>query len=152
MTKPNQTNRTKVLLADSQALKEKAFAIRQEVFVQEQQVSREEEFDEFEDASRHFVALDISDHPVGAARWRQTDHGIKLERFAVKKTHRGNRIGSQLVRKVLDDIESQIGKGHFLYLHAQVTAVPLYKKFGFREEGDSFEECNILHYKMTMQI
>ena len=152
MTKPNQTHQTEVLLADSQELKDKAFAIRQEVFVQEQHVSREEEFDEFEEISRHFVALDSLSHPVGAARWRQTDHGIKLERFAVKKTHRGNQIGSLLVRKVLDDIESQLGKGHFLYLHAQVTAVPLYKKFGFTEEGDQFEECDILHYKMTKQI
>jgi predicted GNAT family N-acyltransferase len=137
-----------VKLADNEALKKKAFAIREEVFVIEQKVSRSEEFDEFESISRHFVALDAEENPVGAARWRKTKNGIKLERFAVKQTGRGQGIGQALVQLVLDDIRAMEGTGHYLYLHAQLDAVGLYQKFNFEKIGDMFEECDIQHYKM----
>ncbi|MEQ9006871.1 MAG: GNAT family N-acetyltransferase, partial [Ekhidna sp.] len=79
----------RVTLVTTDELKKKAFEIREEVFVVEQQVSREEEFDEFEDESYHFVALDENDDPIGSARWRYTEKGIKLERFTAKKEWRG---------------------------------------------------------------
>ncbi len=69
----------------------------------EQQVSDEEEFDEFEDESYHYVALDEDDEPVGFARWRHTDTGIKLERFTAKKSMRGKGLGSALLEVVLND-------------------------------------------------
>lgn len=140
-----------IFYADTQELKAKAFAMRQEVFVLEQQVAREDEFDQFEPLSRHFVALDDKKNPVGAARWRRTAQGIKLERFAVKKDRRGEGIGSMLVQAVLDDISQQGGNG-LLYLHAQLTAVPLYRKFGFKERGELFLECNIWHYSMELKL
>lgn len=140
-----------ILFADSKELKSKAFEIRQEVFVVEQEVSREDEFDEFESSSRHFVALQ-NGLPVGAARWRKTENGIKLERFAVKKTHRGMGVGSGLVRMVIADIQKQIVHKEYLYLHAQIEAIPLYEKFGFQKTGSQFEECNIKHFKMEKYI
>ncbi|RED97042.1 GNAT family N-acetyltransferase [Marinoscillum furvescens] len=138
----------KVVLANTEDLQQKAFEIRQEVFVIEQRVDRDEEFDEFEEVSRHFVALDDAGRPIGAARWRVTDKGIKLERFAVKRTERGKGIGGLLVQSVLDDIKDQKGSGHYLYLHAQLPAVALYEKFDFQTQGEQFEECNIMHYHM----
>ncbi len=137
-----------VLPADTDELKEKAFEIRREVFVVEQQVTPAEEFDAFEATSKHFVALNADGRPVGAARWRNTDDGIKLERFAVKKTLRGGGLGARLVQAVLDDIRKHSGSGHRLYLHAQIKAVSLYARFGFQKIGEQFEECDILHYKM----
>lgn len=137
-----------VLKADTAELQEKAFAIRREVFVVEQRVSTEEEFDKYEDISNHFVALDDQGDPVGAARWRKTDKGVKLERFAVKANLRGKGVGAQLVDAVVKDIQSQQGSGVHLYLHAQLPAVPLYEKYGFRKEGEQFLECDILHYLM----
>lgn len=140
-----------VRIADTEELKEKAFAIRQEVFVVEQKVSTEEEFDEFEGISRHFVALDGDENPIGAARWRSTEKGIKLERFAVKADKRGQGVGQALVYLVLRDIMTHEGKGRYLYMHAQLQAVPFYEKFGFEKEGNQFLECNILHYLMYKQ-
>jgi len=137
-----------VLKVDSVALKQKAVAIRHEVFVVEQGVPAEAEQDEHEDNCTHFVVLDANADPVGAARYRQTDKGVKLERFAVKKTARGSGIGSKLVEAVLEDIRAQHGKGVYVYLHSQLSAVPLYEKFDFQKEGDQFEECDIMHYKM----
>ncbi|MEQ8471188.1 MAG: GNAT family N-acetyltransferase [Marinoscillum sp.] len=136
-----------VLIADTEDLQQKTFAIRREVFVDEQRVSTEEEFDEFEAISTHFVALD-DEIPVGAARWRNTEKGIKLGRFAVKQSYRGKGVGSLLVDKVLADIKSKVGEGTYLYLHAQLPAVPLYEKFDFTKKGDQFLECDILHYLM----
>ncbi|MEQ9307678.1 MAG: GNAT family N-acetyltransferase [Marinoscillum sp.] len=137
-----------VLLANSKELQEKAFFIRREVFVVEQRVSTEDEFDEYEDISTHFVALDEANDPVGAARWRKTDKGVKLERFAVKSNQRGKGVGALLVEKVLENIRSEVGEGHYLYLHAQLPAVPLYEKFAFTKKGNQFLECDILHYLM----
>ncbi|XOV93915.1 MAG: GNAT family N-acetyltransferase [Bacteroidota bacterium] len=139
-----------ILNASTPELREKAFSIRKEVFVDEQQVSREEEFDQFEETSHHFVALNEDEEPIGAARWRKTYDGIKLERFAVKKSYRGQKIGSLLVEKVLEDIKVKLGAGQHLYMHAQITAMPLYHKFGFKQVGKQFEECNIKHYKMIL--
>ncbi|MBC7920948.1 MAG: GNAT family N-acetyltransferase [Ferruginibacter sp.] len=125
-----------------------AFRIREEVFVREQNVPAEEEYDAHEDVSRHFLAL-RDGQPCGTARWRFTDYGIKLERFAVRKDFRGQGVGSALVQAVLDDIGAVEGtRGKLVYMHAQLTAMPLYAKFGFRPVGDRFEECAIPHYKM----
>ena len=59
-----------------------AFSIRKNVFVDEQKVSEDIEWDEFEYEAHHVLAF-IEDKPVGTARWRKTQKGIKLERFAV---------------------------------------------------------------------
>ncbi|WP_424962029.1 GNAT family N-acetyltransferase [Ekhidna sp.] len=142
----------RVIPAASDELKKKLFAIREEVFVVEQEVAANEEFDEYEDESHHFVALDNNDNPIGAARWRQTDKGIKLERFAVKKSWRGKGLGTAIVKAVLDDISEKAEKGTYLYMHAQLPAVPLYLKFGFQTKGDQFDECGIMHYLMWRKL
>ena len=138
----------KVLPAQTDDLKKKAFAIREEVFVQEQKVAHEEEFDQFEQESRHFVALDTEGNVIGASRWRRTDKGIKLERFAVKSSARGMGVGQALVKATLDDIMAIAGSQQYLYMHAQLSAVSLYERFGFRKKGEQFEECSIKHYLM----
>ena len=129
---------------------DRAYSIREKVFVEEQQVSKEEEYDEFEDIATHFLATDEDGNACGTARWRFTDKGIKLERFAVLKECRGRGVGSGLVKKVLDDVlQHPDTNNKLIYLHAQLTAVPLYEKFGFRKEGEQFDECGIQHYKMV---
>lgn len=127
-----------------------AFWIREQVFVIEQEVDPKEEYDEFEKKSKHFLAC-IDDKPAGTARWRITPNGVKLERFAVLKEARGKGVGQALVAAVLEDIkENPATEGKKKYLHAQLSAVPLYTKFGFEKVGDLFEECNIWHYKMQL--
>ena len=128
------------------------FKVRQEVFVFEQNVDPSKEYDEFESTSTHFLAK-VNDLPAGTARWRFTDKGIKLERFAVLKAMRGQGVGQSLVKAVLDDIAAQPeSRGKKLYLHAQLDAIPLYTKFGFRKTGEMFEECKIEHFKMELYL
>lgn len=141
----------KTILIENEGDLQTAFRIRQVVFVEEQKVSREEEYDAFEDISRHFLVVELpSELPCGTARWRFTDKGIKLERFAVLKEFRSKGVGSALVKAVLEDIASRNDtKGNLIYLHAQVSAVGLYQKFDFKPMGDYFWEAGIQHIKMA---
>jgi predicted GNAT family N-acyltransferase len=123
---------------------EKVFAIRREVFVDEQNCPPELEW-EFEDESTHFLAT-VNGEPAGASRWRKTEKGYKLERFAVLQKFRGNGVGQELVKTVLNDLPVD---ATYTYLHAQIQAVSLYEKFGFEKVGDEFEEAGIRHYKMV---
>jgi len=125
---------------------EKVFAIRREVFVVEQNCPPELEW-EYEDESTHFLAT-VDDIPAGAARWRKTDKGYKLERFAVLPEFRGLGVGQELVKAVLDDLPAD---ANYIYLHAQIQAVGLYQKFGFDITGPEFEEAGIRHYKMVLK-
>ncbi len=130
---------------------DKAFKIREEVFVHEQQVTPEEEYDEYEDTSVHFIANDADGNPCGTARWRRTERGIKLERFAVLQKFRGTGIGSLLVKKVLEDIQQNMPASEgIVYMHAQTHAIAFYEQFGFRCRGDEFDECGIMHYEMSL--
>lgn len=127
-----------------------AFAIRRKVFVEEQHVSAEEEYDEFEEVSTHFLAYSDGT-PCGTSRWRRTSNGIKLERFAVLPAFRGKGVGKALVQAVLNDVFNQQPEPiERIYLHAQVTAMPLYASFGFVAVGPMFEEAGIQHYKMVL--
>ncbi len=130
-------------IADAEDL-EKIFAIRRKVFVDEQNCPPELEW-EFEDESTHFMGT-VGGVPAGAARWRRTEKGYKLERFAVLKEFRGFGMGKALVQKVLDDLPKDAS---YIYLNAQLTAIGLYERFGFVKEGPQFEEAGIQHFKMV---
>ena len=125
---------------------EKAFAIRHEVFVVEQTCPPELEV-EFDDICTHFLAT-VDNEPAGACRWRKTDKGFKLERFAVLKKFRGFGVGQAMVSAVLTALPAD---ADYVYLHSQLDAVNLYKRFGFKETGPEFEEAGIRHYKMVKE-
>lgn len=122
---------------------EKVFAIRKTVFVEEQNCPPELEW-ENEEVSIHFLAA-MNGNPCGACRWRKTENGYKLERFAVLKEYRGRGVGQALVSTVLGDLPAD---NSTVYLNAQLDAMPLYAKFGFKAVGDQFEEAGIQHFKM----
>lgn len=123
---------------------EKAFAVRKKVFVEEQNCPPELEW-ENEEESVHFLA-ELNGEPCGACRWRKTDKGYKLERFAVLKEFRGKRIGQALVAAALADLPDD---ANYIYLNAQIHALPLYARFGFIAEGEQFDEAGIPHMKMV---
>lgn len=123
---------------------DQAYAIRTEVFIGEQSCPPELEW-EYEDESTHFLAT-LNGQPAGVCRWRKTDNGYKLERFAVLKPYRGLGVAQALVKTVLEDLPAD---AHYIYLNAQVQAMPLYAKFGFEKTGPMFDEAGIDHYKMV---
>ena len=142
-----ESSKIKANRTTSPAELEKVYAIRTEVFVHEQHCPADMEW-EFEEESNHFLAT-VDGVAAGAARWRKTDKGYKLERFAVLKKFRGIGVGHALVQAVLNDLPTDAG---YAYLHAQVQAMPLYAKSGFVKTGPEFEEAGIRHYKMEKFI
>lgn len=133
-----------VKVADSPQSMEAIFGVRREVFVIEQSVSEEEEYDEFETSSTHLFAT-CDNRVVGTCRYRNTSQGTKLERFAVLKDYRTRSVGASLLLAAL----AAVDQSRLIYLHAQVQVVEFYKKYGFAQVGEQFEEAGIQHYKMV---
>ena len=127
-----------------------AFTIREKVFVEGQGVPAALENDEHDRRdARHYLARIPDGTPAGAARWRETENGVKLERFAVLESFRNQAIGATLLYAVLADVRAELPDKE-VYLNAQLRAVPFYERHGFRTEGEIFEEAGIQHYRMVL--
>ncbi len=117
--------------------------IRNIVFVAEQKVDRALEYEHEEQGN--FYLLYYNDSPVATARWRRTDQGIKLERFATLKEYRNKGLGSHLLKEIMKDV---LPLNQKIYLHSQIKAITYYEREGFRRSGEKFVEANIEHYLM----
>lgn len=119
--------------------------LRNEVFVLEQNIAMNLERDDKDEESFHYL-LKYCGNACSTARYRYTDDGIKLERFACLKNYRGKGFGKMVLDKILEDIKM---KQKLIYLHAQETAVSFYLANNFIIKGEPFVEANIKHYKMV---
>ena len=122
----------------------KAREIRDTVFVEEQNVPLEAEFDAFEGESTHYL-LELEGKAIGTARWRIKDDSIKLERFGIYKSYRNQGLGEVLLKRILEDI---INLEKPIFLHSQLKAIPFYQRAGFAIVGEQFTECDIEHFRM----
>jgi len=125
-------------------LADKAFAIRRKVFVEEEGVDPNLEYDSNEVTAHHYLLI-IGEKPIATARWRETEKGIKLERFAVLPEFRNRGFGQVVLDAVLSDV---VKSGKVIYLHSQLRAVPFYERNGFVKEGSVFYEAGMGHYYM----
>ena len=123
--------------------KDKCFSIRRNVFVKEQNILEKIEFDDESIDATYFIAQ-YENIFVGTARYRLTDFGIKLERFAVLKSYRNLGVGKKLALYILNSIKND----NLIYLHAQETVINFYSKLGFKRSGSQFFEAEIPHQKM----
>jgi predicted GNAT family N-acyltransferase len=128
------------------ALFQQALLIRETVFVMEQGVDKSLEYSGDSDAM-HYLVFD-NETPVCTARWRKTDKGIKLERFAVLAEYRSKGAGKIVLEKIINDIKPL---NQYVYLHAQEGAVSFYLKNGFQIVGEMFLEAGIKHFKMFLK-
>ena len=153
MPTTNQTTAViRVKKIESQQELDQAFDIRREVFIVGQNCPEKDEFDEFDENATHFIAF-VKGEPAGTCRYRETNKGLKLERFAVLEAYRGQGVGKRLVQTVLGYIEKEnLAPGTLLYLHAQVDAMGLYSRFGFEKVGERFFEVGIEHFEMQKII
>lgn len=146
LSTPEKTIETniKVEKIEDQKLESIAFAIRRQVFVEEQNVSQERE--SMDDAEAiHYLAT-VNGLPAGAARYRIMEKGAKIERIAVLNSYRGKKVGEAILNKIVEDLHDQ----KKIYLYAQVNACPFYIKNGFRQTNNYFLDAGIEHVEMDL--
>lgn len=117
-------------------------AIRREVFVLEQGVDEAIDIDGKDESCAHLL-LYVGEETVGTARIRKTGRGTKLERIAIRSSHRGQGLGELVVRCALSLIDEAP------YIHAQMASLGFYTRLGFvQEKAEIFYEANIPHTTM----
>lgn len=122
-------------------------AIRSAVFIHEQNVPAELEWDGLDDSCMHFLARDEEDQPVGCVRLLNDGH---IGRLAVLAGHRGQGIGSALLNAA---IETARNRGlNTLVLNAQTSAIDFYRHHGFEVNSAIFMDAGIPHQKMTLAL
>jgi predicted GNAT family N-acyltransferase len=128
-------------------LADRSRPIRQQVFMREQGVPPELEWDEFDPNSRHALAFDAKGDSIGTGRLLPDGH---IGRMAVLREWRSKGVGAALLRHLMDLARSQ--GMHRLALNAQTHAAPFYARFGFSPEGIEFMEAGIPHISMTQTL
>jgi len=121
--------------------------IRYEVFVVEQGVPVDIEWDEWDERGDHAVAFDREGAAVGTARLLPDG---RVGRMAVLREWRRHGIGAALLEAML---AQAIYRGMTqVTLHAQTHAAGFYRRFGFSEQGAEFSEAGIPHVPMTLEL
>ena len=122
-------------------------AVREPVFVQEQQVPIALEWDELDPLCVHVIARDADGRPIGTGRLTPER---KIGRMAVLPDWRGRGVGDALLLALVDEAAQR----HWseLRLHSQVSALGFYMKHGFVPYGERFMEAGIEHQSMRRQI
>ena len=120
--------------------------VREEVFIREQSVPVELEWDEFDIVSTHVLA-ENNGLAIGTGRLLPDGH---IGRMAVLKPWRGIGVGSALLSTLVE----QARKRGFprLQLHAQEHAIAFYRRHGFVAEGEIFDEAGIVHRQMARNL
>lgn len=135
-------NKISVRLADWHKDNPDIHRIRSAVFVAEQHVPPELEFDAEDPTAVHFLALE-GDYPIGTARLLADG---TIGRVSVLKDWRGLNVGDALMRAVI--LEAQNRDLRQQRLSAQVHATPFYERLGFRVVSEEFLEAGIPHVDM----
>lgn len=122
--------------------------LRRTVFIDEQHVPEELEWDDADEKSRHVLALTVHGEPIGTGRLLPDGH---IGRMAVVREWRGKGVGSAILRTLLD-IARQEGL-RTVRLNAQIHALDFYARHGFSVvPGDEFMEAGIPHREMQIQL
>ncbi len=121
--------------------------VREEVFVAEQKVPLELEWDEWDEPSDHAVARDASGRAIGTARLLPDG---RIGRMAVLREWRRRGVGAALMEALLQKAREQSLSR--VTLHAQTHAAGFYRRLGFSERGGEFWEAGIPHVEMTLEL
>lgn len=127
-------------------LQQDAKLIRELVFICEQNIPEQDEWDDQDAISQHFVVYE-QNQPIATARLLVNN---SVGRVAVLKAYRGQGIGRLIMLEIIAYAQAQ--KRPSLQLSSQVHAISFYEKLGFSVQGDEYDECGIPHIEMVMPI
>lgn len=122
-------------------------ALREAVFVVEQHVPVELEWDGLDGDCEHVLALDVHGSPIGTGRLLPDGH---IGRMAVLRDWRGRGVGRALLALLVERART---RGHAeAVLNAQTSALGFYEKQGFVARGPEFLEAGIAHREMRLAL
>ena len=143
---------TTVTEVQNQEQLEACFAIRKAIFVEEQGVPAEDEFDQYDalhTEARH-ILVHVDGEPAASARLRVVEQTAKLERICVMMEYRKHGLGRVLIDKLEQmSLDQGLTKAK---LHAQVQASGFYERLGYAPASDVFLEDGIPHLLMTKTL
>lgn len=138
---------TRVKVGGWQELERDASRVRTEVFVEEQGIAREDEWDEADKSAVHAVVYNRMNMPLATGRLLIAAPGVgKIGRMAAKRVLRGSQLGRQILDALTAKSKARGDKE--VMLHAQRSAAGFYAKSGFIERGAPFDEVGIAHIEM----
>lgn len=142
---------TRVQVGTWQELERDAAAVRTEVFVEEQGIAREDEWDEADKSAVHAVVYNGMQMPLATGRLLIYAPGVgKIGRMASKRVLRGSQLGRQVLEALVQKAKARGDKE--VILHAQRSAAGFYAKSGFAERGEPFDEVGIAHIEMFKNL
>lgn len=126
--------------------------VREAVFMREQGVPAELEWDELDESSRHVLALNAQGVAIGCGRIVPPVKGgpAHIGRMALLPEWRGKGVGTAIMGHLLEYARSQ--RYARIELNAQMQAVEFYRRFGFVEVGETFMDAGIPHIRMQLQL
>ena len=142
---------TYIEIGDWPLMQAAAQAVRTAVFVQEQGIASEDEWDADDATALHAVLFDVNGQALGNARLLQPSSNVaKVGRMAVLKEVRGHGYGERLLKALL--LEARRRGNKEVRLSAQRTAEGFYEAYGFSIVGEPFDEVGIPHVEMLLSL
>lgn len=139
----------KVELGSWQALGSDARQVRNEVFIEEQRIPKEMEWDQADETAIHALARNRLGLPVATGRLLQRAPGVgQIGRMAVSRVLRGSNLGRAVLQALLQAARQR--GDHQVMLHAQRSAEGFYTRLGFVPRGQPFGEVGIEHIEMVL--
>jgi predicted GNAT family N-acyltransferase len=132
-----------IVIADWYSQKSAAQQVRSEVFIVEQNIPLELEWDDMDAVSVHAVAFDADGAALGTGRLLPDGH---VGRMAVRKAARRTGVGSALLQALM--LHARQRGDRSVQLNAQISAEAFYAHHGFVPQGDVFMEAGIPHVHM----
>ncbi len=127
--------------------KEALSIVRRKVFIEEQNVPQELEWDKFDSECNHILVTTDNNKPIATGRIKPDGH---IGRMAVLKEYRNSGIGTMMLKGLIKEAKSKQLKK--VYLHAQISAIPFYKKQQFSICSAEFMDAGIPHKTMELTL
>ena len=135
---------TQILQVNWQGAENDLRIIRTKVFIEEQQVAPDFEWDEIDTTAVHLLAMS-ENLPIACLRIIKYQ---KIGRMAVLKDYRAMGLGMALLLEAIKICKKQGTKN--IYLTAQTHAIGFYKRVGFKEVSAVYQDANIPHVDMQL--
>jgi len=136
----------KIIAGGWEQLEKDAKLIREQVFIQEQGIAPEDEWDDLDATVLHFIVYDC-ERPIATARLLP-QHSVG--RVAVLLSYRKQGVGKILMQYIIDYARQQ--NLPYLKLSAQTYVIAFYEALGFVVQGEEYLDCGIPHIDMTLEL